>query len=94
MDRLRSLVENLDSTKEELVKRLQNTNKEKIGEEQDKAVLMNDIQNYKKELLFREQEILDLRKSIEQLDSTIDDLQSELDSKTEDLAAHKMSLEK
>lgn len=46
---MRSLVENLDSTKEELVKRLQNTNKEKKDEEQDKAVLLNDIANYKRE---------------------------------------------
>jgi hypothetical protein len=44
----------LDQTKEELVKRLTNTNKDKIGEEQDKAVLLNDIQSYKKDLLFKD----------------------------------------
>jgi hypothetical protein len=47
-------VESLDNTKEELVKRLQNTNHEKISEEQDKAVLLSDIQTYKRELLLRE----------------------------------------
>ena len=43
VERLRALVDSLDSTKEELVKRLQNTNHEKITEEQDKAVLMGDV---------------------------------------------------
>jgi len=33
VERLRALVESLDSTKEELVKRLQNTNHEKMSEE-------------------------------------------------------------
>ena len=51
---MRALVENLDQTKEELVKRLQNTHHEKRSEEQDKMVLINDIANYKKELLLRD----------------------------------------
>ena len=85
-ERLRSLVENLDHTKEELVKRLTNTNKEKKDEEQDKAVLLNDIANYKRDLLRKEEEVRDLRRSIESLDATVDELQQELDSKTEQLA--------
>jgi predicted transcriptional regulator len=43
VERLRALVESLDSTKEELVKRLQGANHEKLSEEQDKAVLFNDM---------------------------------------------------
>ena len=48
---MRALIKNLDSTKEELHKRLQDTNKEKNNDELDKAVLLNDIGVYKKELL-------------------------------------------
>ena len=74
VERLRALVESLDSTKEELVKRLQNTNHEKMSEEQDKAVLLGDVQTYKRELMLREQEIADLRRSIESLDASRDEL--------------------
>ena len=94
VERLRALVESLDNTKEELVKRLQNTNHEKISEEQDKAVLLSDIQTYKRELLLREQELQDLRRSVEQLDSSKDDLQQELDSKTEELAISRQQLDR
>jgi len=48
------LIESLDQTKEELVRRLQNTNSEKVSEEQDKAVILNDLQNYKRELMLRD----------------------------------------
>jgi hypothetical protein len=41
---MRSLVENLDSTKEELLQRLQSTMSEKRGTDGDRAVLANDIQ--------------------------------------------------
>ena len=51
IERLKSLVENLDQNKEELLKRLQNSSKEMKTEESDKAILMNDIQTYKRELL-------------------------------------------
>ena len=56
------------------MKKVQSTNKEKQGEEQDKAILLNDIQNYRKELLNKDQEIQDLKKSIEALDANIDEL--------------------
>jgi|LauGreDrversion4_2_1035121.scaffolds.fasta_scaffold168151_2 hypothetical protein len=51
---MRALIESLDQTKEELVRRLQNTNSEKVSEEQDKAVILNDLQNYKRELMLRD----------------------------------------
>jgi archaellum component FlaC len=38
-------------------------------------VLINDINSYKKELIAKEQEIMDLRRSIEALDANVDDLQ-------------------
>jgi hypothetical protein len=39
VERLKSLVENLDQNKEELIKRLQNSTKDKRDEEGDKAIL-------------------------------------------------------
>jgi uncharacterized protein YoxC len=56
-----------------------------MSEEQDKAVLLSDVQSYKRELMQREQEIADLRRSIESLDASRDEVQSELDAKTEEL---------
>jgi len=56
------------------VRRLQSTTQEKAGEEKDRAVLINDIANYKKELINKEQEIMDLRRSIEALDANVDEL--------------------
>jgi uncharacterized protein YoxC len=82
---MRSLVENLDSTKEELLKRLQNSTKETQDELSDKAILANDLQNYKHIISEREQQINDLKQSVGQLDSQLDDMQMDLDSKTEEL---------
>lgn len=45
-----------------------------MSEEQDRAVLMGDVQSYKRELMLREQEIADLRRSIESLDASRDEL--------------------
>jgi len=56
-----------------------------MSEEQDKSVLLSDVQSYKRELMHREQEIADLRRSIESLDASRDEIQSELDAKTEEL---------
>ena len=52
---------------------------------QDKALLLADIQTYKRELLLKEQELADLRRSVEQIDGAKDELQQELDAKTEEL---------
>lgn len=54
IDRLRALVESLDQTKEELVKRLQSTAHEHHNETQSNAVLLSDVQTYKRELQLRE----------------------------------------
>jgi chromosome segregation ATPase len=94
VERLRALVDNLDHTKEELVRRLQSTNQEKISEEHTTAVLNSDLQTYKRELLMKDQEITDLRRSIEQLDAAKDELQGELDSKTEEVAEVRAQMER
>ena len=44
------------------------------------------MQSYKREILLKEQEIADLRRSIEQLDASKDELQGELDGKTEEVS--------
>lgn len=86
---MRSLVENLDQTKEELLQRLQVTMNEKRGTDGDKALLANDIQSYQRNLLVKDQTISDLRQSIQQLDQNLDEMQSELDAKTEELCCVK-----
>ena len=43
---MRSLVENLDQTKEELLVKLQSTMQEKRGTDENKALLANDIQHF------------------------------------------------
>jgi hypothetical protein len=58
---------------------------EKRGGESEKAVLLNDIQTYKREILAKEQQINDSKQSIAMLDSNLDELQADLDVKTEEL---------
>ena len=91
---MRSLVENLDHTKDELLQRLQQTMTNNRGGENEIAVLQNDIQTYKRELLAKDQQINDLKQSIAMLDSNLDDMQGELDQKTEELVSSKQQLEK
>ena len=82
---MKSLVENLDQNKEELIKRLQNASKDKNEEVSDKAILQNDISNYKRDLMVKDQVINDLKQSIAGLDASLDEMQSDLDNKTEEL---------
>jgi chromosome segregation ATPase len=91
---MKSLVENLDQTKEELLQRLQATITEKRGTENNKAVLANDIQQYQRDLLMKDQTINDLKQSIAQLDANLDEIQNDLDAKTEELVATKQKLER
>ena len=91
---MRSLVENLDQTKDELLQRLQSTMTDKRGGESEKAVLMNDIQSYKRDLLTKDQQINDLKQSVAMLDSNLDEMQAELDQKTEELVGVKQQMEK
>ena len=94
IERLKSLVENLDQNKEELIKRLQAGSQDKKDEISDKAILQNDVSNYKRDLLAKDQEIMELKQSIASLDASLDELQSELDAKTEELAAYRQKLDK
>lgn len=94
VERLKSLVENLDQNKEELIKRLQNASKDKRDEVSDNAILQNDISNFKRDLLAKDQEIMDLKGSIAGLDASLDEMQQDLDTKTEELVECKQKLEK
>ena len=91
---MRSLIENLDHTKDELLQRLQQTMTNNRGGENEKAVLLNDIQVYKRDLLAKDQQINDLKQSVAMLDSNLDEMQGELDQKTEELVSVKQQLEK
>ena len=62
---------------------------DKRGGESEKAVLMNDIQSYKRDLLTKDQQINDLKQSVAMLDSNLDEMQAELDQKTEELVGVK-----
>ena len=64
------------------------------GGESEKAVLVNDIQAYKREILAKEQQISDLKESVAMLDSNLDDMQGDLDTKTEELVSVRSQLEK
>jgi chromosome segregation ATPase len=83
---MRSLLENLEQTKDELLNRLSNSTTEKRSGDNEKALLLNDMQNQQRDLLAKDQIILDLKKSVAQLDSNMDDLQSDLDRKTEEVS--------
>ena len=72
VERLKSLVESLDQNKEELIKRLQAQAQNTKTEVSDKAILQNDIANYKRDLLTKDQEVIDLKHSIAALDANID----------------------
>ena len=89
---MRSLIENLDHTKDELLQRLQQTMTNNRGGENEKAVLLNDIQVYKRDLLAKDQQINDLKQSVAMLDSNLDEMQGELDQKTEELVSVKQFL--
>lgn len=67
---------------------------EKRGTDGDRAVLANDIQQYQRNLMMKDQTINDLKMSISQLDSNLDEMQGELDQKTEELVATKQRLDK
>lgn len=91
---MRSLIENLDQTKEELLQRLQKTMSEKRGTDGDIAILANDIQQYQTNLMLKDQTINDLKMSIQQLDHNLDEMQAELDQKTEELVQVKQQHER
>lgn len=93
VERLKTLVENLDKNKEELVVRLQSTSKEKNMDQRDRTYLLEEISTYKKQVLIKEQEVNDLRNSIMALDQRNDALSNQLDIKTEELYRTQASLE-
>ena len=65
------------------------TSQDKNSEVSDKAILLNDIANYKREMISKDAQIHELKASIAALDGQLDEMQQELDGKTEELVAHK-----
>jgi chromosome segregation ATPase len=88
-ERMRSLLDNLEQTKDELLNRLQASNSDKRSGETEKAVLKNDRAAVQRDLMLKDQIITDLKSNIQQLDVALDEAQAELDLKTEELAAIK-----
>lgn len=94
INKLKSLVENLDSTKDELLAKIKNSTQGKKGEENEKMNLVQQIGNLKNLVAQREREAADAKNSLTQLDATMDQLQAELDSKTIELEKTKTELAK
>jgi chromosome segregation ATPase len=90
VNQLKSLVENLDATNNELVMQVQNTSKGKKAEEGERLTLVKEIQMLKSEIANKNNELATARTNIQQLDATMDKLQEELDNKTEDYEKVKM----
>ena len=54
IDRMRSMTEHLEKTKDDVVQRLQATNQEKLTENQEKSLLLHDIQEKNKQLILKD----------------------------------------
>ena len=80
-----SLIKTLERSKEDLIDRLQNTNKEKNHEERDRTLLITEIGKLKQLMVEKEQAIQEMRSNIIEYDKRCDNLQSQLDFKTEEL---------
>ena len=63
-ERMRSLLENLEQTKDELLNRLTSQTQDKRSGDSEKALLVNDIENYQRDLLAKDQLISDLKQSV------------------------------
>jgi len=84
INQLKTLVENLDSTNNELIEHVKNTTSGKKSEETEKMALIQQVEHLKGELSMKEGELTALKNNMQQLDSTMDKLQTELDAKTEE----------
>lgn len=91
--RLQSLIQTLERSKEDLIQKLQNTNKERNNNERDKASLVTEISQLKQQIVQKVAEIEEMRSSIIELDQRNDMLQSQLDYKTEELYQTQNALE-
>jgi chromosome segregation ATPase len=82
---LKSLVSNLDKTKEELVERIkQNTQTQKLDAKEKEQFLI-DTDGLKKDTIAKDREISALKQSLKELDQRNDQLQAHLDTRTEEL---------
>lgn len=93
VSKLESLIQTLERSKEDLIQKFQNVNKERNNDERDKSMLVTEIGTLKKTLVEKEAEINDMRTSIIELDQRNDMLQSQLDYKTEELYQTQNALE-
>ena len=93
VQRLKTLLNNYESTKSELVSKLQSISKEKVSEERDNTDLHAELKHLKAEILTKDQEIEDQRRSIIDLDQRYDSLVHQLDMKTEELSRTQQNLE-
>jgi len=67
-------VSNFESTKNELMNKLQEVSREKNLDSRDKQGLSDEMNNLKKQVITKDQEIEDQRRSIIELDNRYDSL--------------------
>eukprot|EP00352_Strombidinopsis_acuminata_P007033 CAMPEP_0176353374 /NCGR_PEP_ID=MMETSP0126-20121128/11732_1 /TAXON_ID=141414 ORGANISM="Strombidinopsis acuminatum, Strain SPMC142" /NCGR_SAMPLE_ID=MMETSP0126 /ASSEMBLY_ACC=CAM_ASM_000229 /LENGTH=76 /DNA_ID=CAMNT_0017704963 /DNA_START=994 /DNA_END=1224 /DNA_ORIENTATION=- len=75
------------------MEKLSSSGTDKKSIEAEKAVLLNDMCNYKREITAKENEITHLKQSLVSLDANLDELQGDLDQKTQELSQYKMKFE-
>ena len=85
LSKLKALLATFESTKGDLLVRLQNVSKEKQSEEKDRQQMLDEIKHLKQLIMKKDQEIEDQRRSIIDLDQRYDSLCNQLDVKTEEL---------
>jgi centrosomal protein CEP135 len=83
---LRSLIEGLENTKEDLLKKLQNSHSDRSTEEQHRSELMKQITSLRKQLADNEQNVAEMHEALKNLDADRDYVQSLLDAKVEENA--------
>jgi len=93
ISRLQSLHQTLERSKEDLIQKLQNTNKERNNNERDKSSMVTEISQLKQLIVQKESDVEEMRSSVIELDQRNDMLQSQLDYKTEELYETQNALE-
>lgn len=88
--KLKALIDNIDNANNELMEQMSKSIQSKKNEE---LILMQQVERLKGELASRENELASAKLSIEQLDSSLNQLQTDLDIKAEECRQCKLRIE-
>lgn len=84
---MKNLVENLEKTREDLLKKLNSYNQDRAQEGAQHQSLLHELASLRAELTQKSAEIDQLQEAVSSVDSERDFVQGLLDQKTEELAA-------